>query len=157
MEEEAEVVRAIYKRFLEGDTICMITKKLNEQGIPSPAEKKKLTASDDEQEKKTKWCTGTVESILTNEKYKGDALLQKTYCTDFLTKKMKLNEGEVPQYYVQDSHPAIVDAELFDLVQMELARRRALKGQYSGNGCFASRIVPTALKSLSSAPRCFGW
>ena len=141
VEEEGEVVRAIYKRFLEGDTICMITKKLNEQGIPSPAEKKKLTASGDEQEKKTKWCTGTVESILTNEKYKGDALLQKTYCTDFLTKKMKLNEGEVPQYYVQDSHPAIVDEELFDLVQMELARRRALKGQYSGNGCFASRIV----------------
>jgi len=84
---------------------------------------------------------GIVESILTNEKYKGDALLQKTYCTDFLTKKMKVNEGEVPQYYVQDSHPAIVDEELFDLVQMELARRRELKGQYSGNGCFASRIV----------------
>ena len=141
VEEEAEVVRAIYKRFLEGDTICMITKKLNEKGIPSPAEKKKVTAACDEHEKKTKWCAGTVESILTNEKYKGDALLQKTYCTDFLTKKMKVNEGEVPQYYVQDSHPAIVDAELFDLVQMELARRRALKGQYSGNGCFASRIV----------------
>ena len=96
VEEEAEVVRAIYKRFLAGDTICMITKKLNEQGIPSPAEKKKLTAACDEQEKKTKWCAGTVESILTNEKYKGDALLQKTYCTDFLTKKMKVNEGEVP-------------------------------------------------------------
>ena len=141
VEEEAEVVRAIYKRFLEGDTICMIAKKLNEQGIPSPAEKKKLTASGDEQEKKTQWCAGTVESILTNEKYKGDALLQKTYCTDFLTKKMKVNEGEVPQYYVQDSHPAIVDADVFDLVQMELARRKALKGQYSGNGCFASRIV----------------
>jgi len=52
-----------------------------------------------------------------------------------------VNEGEVPQYYVQDSHPAIVDADVFDLVQMEHARRRALKGQYSGNGCFASRIV----------------
>ena len=111
------------------------------RGIPSPAEKKKLTASGDEQEKRTKWCAGTVESILTNEKYKGDALLQKTYCTDFLTKKMKVNEGEVPQYYVQDSHPAIVDEELFDLAQMELARRRALKGQYSGNSYFASRIV----------------
>jgi len=141
VEEEAEVVRAIYKRFLEGDTICMIAKKLNEKGIPSPAEKKKLTAACDEHEKKTKWCAGTVESILTNEKYKGDAFLQKTYCTDFLTKKMKVNEGEVPQYYVQDSYPAIVDADVFDLVQMELARRKALKGQYSGNGCFASRIV----------------
>ena len=141
VEEEAEVVRAIYKRFLEGDTICMIAKKLNQQGIPSPAEKKKLTASGDEQEKRTKWCAGTVESILTNEKYKGDALLQKTYCTDFLTKKMKVNEGEVPQYYVQDSHPAIVNTDVFDLVQIELARRKELKGQYSGNGCFASRIV----------------
>ena len=87
------------------------------------------------------WYSGTVESILTNEKYKGDALLQKTYCTDFLTKKMKVNEGEVPQYYVQDSHPAIVDADVFDLVQMELGRRKVLKGQYSGNGCFSSRIV----------------
>ena len=76
-----------------------------------------------------------------SKKYKGDALLQKTYCTDFLTKKMKVNEGQVPQYYVQDSHPAIVDEDVFDLVQMELARRKALKGQYSGNGCFASRIV----------------
>ena len=141
VEEEAEVVRAIYKGFLEGDTICMIAKKLNQQGVPSPAEKKKLTTGDDEHEKKMQWCSGTVESILTNEKYKGDALLQKTYCTDFLTKKMKVNEGEVPQYYVQDSHPAIVDADVFDLVQMELARRKALKGQYSGNGCFASRIV----------------
>ena len=76
-----------------------------------------------------------------SKKYKGDALLQKTYCTDFLTKKMKVNEGQVPQYYVQDSHPAIVDADVFDLVQIELTRRKALKGQYSRNGCFASRIV----------------
>lgn len=141
VEEEAEIVRAIYKRFLEGDTASMIAKKLNAQGIPSPAEKKKLTGVGDEQEKKTKWGPNTVESILKNEKYKGDALLQKTYCTDFLTKKMKVNEGEVPQYYVRDSHPAIVDADVFDLVQMELARRKVLKGQYSGNGCFASRIV----------------
>lgn len=140
VEEEAEVVRAIYKRFLEGDTICMIAKKLNQQGVPSPTEKKRLSGGDEGQERKTAWGTGTVESILTNEKYKGDALLQKTYCTDFLTKKMKVNEGEVPQYYVQDSHPAIVDADIFDL-QMELARRKALRGQYSGNGCFASRIV----------------
>ena len=107
----------------------------------SVAEKKKLTGSCDEQGKRTAWYPGTVESILTNEKYKGDALLQKTYCTDFLTKKMKVNEGEVPQYYVQDSHPAIVDTDVFDLVQIELARRKELKGQYSGNGCFASRIV----------------
>ena len=54
-------------------------------------------------------------------------MLQKTFCTDFLTKKMKVNEGEVPQYYVENSHPAIVNAEVFDLVQQELERRKAQK------------------------------
>ena len=108
------MVRSIYDMYLTGMGRLRIARALNDKGSPSPAEKKKLTAACDEQEKKTKWCAGTVESILTNEKYKGDALLQKTYCTDFLTKKMKVNEGEVPQYYVQDSHPAIVDADVFD-------------------------------------------
>ncbi len=67
--------------------------------------------------------------VLSNEKYRGDALLQKTFCTDFLTKKMKVNEGEVPQYYVENSHPAIVNAEVFELVQQELERRKAHKQQ----------------------------
>ena len=92
-----------------------------DNNIPSPSGKKT-------------WQVSTVESILTNEKYKGAALLQKTFTVDFLTKKIKVNEGEVPQYYVQDSHPAIVDTDVFDLVQIELARRKELKGQYSGNG-----------------------
>jgi hypothetical protein len=60
---------------------------------------------------KKKWLTNTMLSILTNEKYKGDAILQKTFCTDFLNKTMKVNEGEVPQYYAEGSHPAIVPAE----------------------------------------------
>lgn len=59
-----------------------------------------------------------------NEKYKGDALLQKNFTGDFLTKKTKLNEGEVPQYYVANSHPAIIEPEVFDLVQYELKRRK---------------------------------
>lgn len=61
--------------------------------------------------------------MLQNEKFKGDALLQKTFTVDYLTKKIKTNEGEVPQYYVQGHHPAIIDPEAFDLVQTELARR----------------------------------
>lgn len=65
-----------------------------------------------------------MESILTNEKYKGDALLQKKFTVDFLTKKQKVNEGEVPQYYVANSHPAIIDPEIFDLVQYELKKRK---------------------------------
>ena len=79
-------------------------------------------------------------SILTNEKYKGDALLQKTFCTDFLTKKMKVNEGEVPQYYVENSHPAIIAPEVFDAVQAELKRRRQPGRRNTTPHCFSGRI-----------------
>lgn len=72
--------------------------------------------------------------------YKGDALLQKTFCTDFLTKKMKVNEGEVPQYYVENSHPAIVTAEMFDMVQEEIERRRQVGRQHNGTSCFSGKI-----------------
>ena len=68
-------------------------------------------------------------------------MLQKTFCTDFLTKKMKKNEGELPQYHVRNSHPAIVSAEVFELVQMEIESRRQFGSRYSGRGVFASRIV----------------
>ena len=71
-----------------------IAKYLMDNNIPSPSGKKTSQVS-------------TVESILTNEKYKGDVRLQKTFTTDYLTKKMKVNEGEVPQYYVENSHPAV--------------------------------------------------
>ena len=83
-----------------------------------------------------------MESILINEKYKGDAILQKTYCTDYIRKTFVVNDGsEIPKYYAQNSHTAIVNAEVFDLTQMELEWRRSLKGSYSGKSCFASRIV----------------
>ena len=75
-----------------------------------------------------------------NKKYKGDALLQKSFTVDFLTKKTKPNEGEVPQYYVENSHPAIIKPETFDLVQAEIARRARGKSRYSGVGIFSSRI-----------------
>ena len=61
--------------------------------------------------------------------------MQKTFCTDFLTKKMKVNEGEVPQYYVANSHPAIIDPEIFDLVQYELKKRKE-------DGLFTSCLHP---------------
>jgi hypothetical protein len=80
-------------------------------------------------------------SILSNEKYKGDALLQKTFTIDFLIKKIKRNEGEVPQFYVENSHEGIIDAEDFDLVQAELARRKALGKSYRGVSCFSSKLV----------------
>jgi len=126
--EEARVVEAIYRRFLEGFTPHQIAKELTERGVPTPRNGKK-------------WGTSTVLSILQNERYKGEAILQKSFCTDFLTKKTKKNEGELPQYHVRDSHPAIVTSELWDLVQLEIGRRKALGKHYSGGGAFASRVV----------------
>ncbi len=125
--EEAEIVRRIYGLFLKGQTPYGIKTTLEADGIPTPAGKKR-------------WQSATIMSILTNEKYKGDALLQKTFCTDFLTKKMKINEGEVPQYYVENSHPAIVTAEMFDMVQEEIERRRQAGRQHNGTSCFSGRI-----------------
>ncbi len=126
--DEADIIRLIYSMFLEGKTTYAIASALTENGIPTPRHKEI-------------WKPGTVESILTNEKYKGAALLQKSYTVDFLTKKMKPNEGEVPQYYIEDSHEAIIDPREFELVQAEMARRKGIRATYSGNTVFASRII----------------
>ena len=123
--EEAEIVQGIYRMFLEGKSPAYIARHLTERGIPTPGGK-------------PNWRPNTVESILTNEKYKGDAILQKTFCTDFLTKKMKVNEGEVPQYYVEGSHPAIISPGMFDAVQAELKRRKGRRN-YTPH-CFSGRI-----------------
>ena len=106
-EEEAEIVRLIYRLFLQGKTASGICKHLDGLGIPTPTGKKA-------------WNQTTVNSILRNEKYKGDALLQKKFTVDFLTKKQKVNEGEVPQYYVEDNHPAIIDPLEFDMGKQKL-------------------------------------
>lgn len=96
---------------------------------------------------KTKWHTSTINKILRNEKYMGDALLQKTYTTDFLTKKRIKNNGTVPQYYVEGDHEAIIPKELFMQVQAELVRRRVVhvsptgkKRSFSCNHCFAQMV-----------------
>ena len=109
-EEEAKVVRRIYGLFLQGHSPYAIAKRLTEEGVRTPAGKEK-------------WHSCTVKSILVNEKYKGDALLQKSYTVDFLTKKTKINEGEVPQYYVENSHEAIISPAVFDEVQHQMAVR----------------------------------
>jgi len=74
---------------------------------------------------RAKWHGSTIQSMLTNVKYKGDALLQKSYTVDFLTKKRAINTGQVPQYYVSESHPAIVDKDQWEAVQLEMERVRA--------------------------------
>lgn len=126
--EQAEIVRRIYSDYISGKTTFAIAGGLTAEGIPTPGGKEK-------------WQASTVESILRNEKYKGDALLQKAFTVDFLTKKKKKNEGEVPQYYVENSHPAIVSPEEWQAVQDELERRKALGRKYSGTSIFATRLV----------------
>ena len=146
VEAEARIVQTIFRRFLEGATPAIIVRELNLAGIPCPSRKSLLGEDEIEaakaRKKTTRWSPSTIESILTNEKYKGDAILQKTYCTDYIKKTFVVNDGsEIPKYYAQNSHPAIVSAEVFDLAQMELEWRSNLKGSYSGKSCFASRIV----------------
>ena len=128
VESEAKIVRLIYTMYLQGKTHNAIARHLTNEGIPTPAGKKE-------------WRVSTVLSILKNEKYKGDAILQKVFTVDFLTKKTKINEGEIPQYYVENSHPAVVDPEVYDLVQMEMKKRKDKGRQQSGLNCFSSKIV----------------
>ena len=125
--EEAEVVRRIYRDFIAGKTVDGIAKQLTREGIPTPAGREK-------------WQKKTVESILLNEKYKGEALLQKVFTVDFLTKKVKKNEGEVPQYYVKNSHPGIINPEEWQLVQDEMKRRKSKEGYHHGLSPFAGKI-----------------
>lgn len=133
--DQAAAVKLIYKLFMDGLTYHAIAKELTKRELK--------TASGI-----THWNQGSVKSILTNEKYKGDALLQKSYTVDFLTKKIKVNEGEVPQYYVEHNHPAIIEPELFDLVQTEIERRNNGKSRYSGVTIFSSKI---------QCAECGGW
>ena len=126
--EQAQVVKRIYRMFMSGKTIGYICKQLESEGIPTPGGK-------------TKWQTQTVNSILTNEKYKGSALLQKTYTVDFLTKTMKVNEGEVPQYYVECSHPAIIQPSEWEAVQVEVARRKKLGRRHDCFTPFSGKVI----------------
>jgi hypothetical protein len=108
--EEAEIIKRIYREYLEGKSLAGIGRDLEKEGI--------LTAAG-----KPKWRSETIKKILMNEKYIGDALLQKTFTVDFLTKKRVKNEGHVPQYYVENSHEAIIPKEFFLQAQEELHRR----------------------------------
>lgn len=108
--EEAEVVRLIFRLYLEGMSVAGIKRHLEGKGI--------LTATG-----LNKWNEATIYQMLSNEKYMGDALLQKTYTADFLTKKKLKNNGEIRQYYITDDHEAIIPREIFHAVQQEMRRR----------------------------------
>ena len=116
-EEQAKIVRRIYKNFLDGKGANRIARELEEEGVKG-------------WNGKSKWYESTIRKMLANEKYKGDALLQKTYTVDFLTKKKAKNTGQVPQYYVEESHPAIIDKEMWETVQLETERRQAFSEKH---------------------------
>ena len=123
-QEDAKTVRYIFQQALLGKTPYSIAKDLTQQGILSPSGK-------------NHWSSVTIKRMLRNEKYKGDALLQKTYTIDFLSKKKNINKGELPQYYVENNHEAIVDKETFDAVQQVLEN----KGKKSSTTIFSSKLI----------------
>jgi len=111
--KEAEIVKTIYRLFMEGESYSAIARYLTNKGIPSPMGK-------------AEWPVGTVKSILQNETYKGDKLLQKKFTVDFLAKKQKVNEGEIPQHYLTESHDAIIPPKEWEAVQVEIKRRATI-------------------------------
>ncbi len=126
-QEQAKLVRRIYGMFLQGRSAYAIARILNDENISTPTGR-------------GEWYMSTVKSILTNEKYKGDALLQKTYTEDFLTKKKKINRGEVQQYYVKNNHEAIIEPEVFDMVQKLMEQTKSGKNRQSSVNIFSSKI-----------------
>lgn len=135
--EEAEIVRMIYDRFLAGDSFAGIIKHLEEKEIPSPCGK-------------STWRSSTIQSILSNEKYKGDAVINKTFTENCISKKVKINHGERTKYYIENNHPAIIDAVTFGRVQEELARRSGKQkvkqvGTKTEQGKYSSKYALTEL------------
>lgn len=137
--EEAEVIKRIYHRYLDGCTLGQIKRELDEDNVP--------TAQGVEF-----WSPAIIHNILTNEKYIEDALLQKTYVTDCISKKVKKNQGERAMYYVENNHPAIISREMFDQVRNEMTRRSSKRkvlqksgktelGKYSGKYALTELLV----------------
>ena len=127
VEEEAAIVRRIYREYIAGVSITRICHNLEADGI--------LTKRG-----KLKWQYGTVRSILTNEKYTGNAILGKTYKPDVLSPKRLKNDGQkVPLYYVENTHPAIIDIDMFNMVKKEIQRRQNTNEETVGSGRYSSK------------------
>ena len=118
-QKEAKVVRRIYTSYLEGKGVARIARELNNEGIPTVG--------------KGKWHNSTIVLILKNEKYKGDAHLQKYFTPDDQMHRSYKNEGQVDSYYIEGNHPPIVSDEMWEKVQEELVRRGKAKGNVAGD------------------------
>lgn len=136
--EDAKIVVRIYKEYLAGYSLKRIRDGLEADAIPAPLGKQ--------------WSGQAIKNILTNEKYTGDALLQKTYRVDCISKKVRKNNGELPMYLVKDNHEGIITREMFHMVREEMARRsskkrvlsktgRTKKGKFSSKYALTERLV----------------
>ena len=131
--DKAEVIRGIFNRYLQGASLRMIRQELEAAGIPNPAGSEK-------------WGIDQIRNILSNEKYCGDVLMQKTFIQDCISKKVVKNTGQLPMYLIQNNHPAIVSREVYQAVQAEKARRSATaspstKTSPTGRTCYASKFA----------------
>ncbi len=135
-EEQAVSVRRIYTEFMNGSHPDTIAKRLNEEGVPGCMGE-------------AKWACSTIWSILTNEKYSGDAILQKTFTSDFLSKKTEVNRGQITQYHVEDDHEAIIEKDFWQATQQEVKRRKdymaehglRTMGRYTEEQPFSNRVL----------------
>lgn len=135
-QEQAEVVKRIYREYLSGMRLLKIKRSLEADGILNGAGR-------------SKWHESNIKQILTNEKYISDALLQKTYTVDILEKRREANKGRVPKYYVEDSHEGIIPKDIFLKVQEEIARRANLT-----NGSTSHKRVYSDRYALSGSVFC---
>lgn len=134
--KQAVIVKRLYFEFLSGKTVDYIKRIFEREGIVN-------------WDGSTKWQATTLQSMLENEKYKGDAVLQKSYTVDFLTKKRVMNQGEIQKFYIEDDHEAIIEPWIWECVQLEIERRKRYLEEhgtksYSNNtekNPFASKIV----------------
>lgn len=138
VEEEAQHIRKIYEMYLDGNSLDQIKAELESNGVETKTGSKT-------------WNKAIIQSILTNERYCGDLLMQKTFTENCITKKVKKNRGEMPKYLVKDNHPAIIDRVTFKRVQMEMARRSSVRktsdksiteqGKYSGKFALTDILI----------------
>ena len=136
--DEAAIVRRVFARYLMGQSIHQIARDLMTDGIKTA-------------QSRAKWNDSVIQNMLRNEKYIGDALLQKTYIADIFTRQARKNNGELPMYYVENCHPAIIDRETYQKVQEEIARRSSLRktaaraktelGKFSGKYVLTELLV----------------
>lgn len=137
VEEEAEIIRMVFRNYLAGDSVRQIADALNAEGYMT--------------RKGNGFKPNSILNILANEKYTGNAILGKTFKPDVLSKHRVKNEGQAPSYYVENSHPAIISQELFDMVQAEKERRKNLRSTAkTGRGKYSRKYVLSGLLVCSN-------